>query len=119
MKRVIIGLIFLVLISNFVFAEDYIVDDSGIQTNPSITTNSIEIARLKADLENLTFEIQKLQESNAKLLSKQDVNGMKKEVLIEVEGLLNYFLAQLLLMFFAVIVFFFASAFIMKAKKWL
>jgi len=119
MKRIIIGLFYLILISTFVFAEDYIVTDTGIQIDsPNITAaDSIEIARLGADIDNLTAEVESLRESHNELLKTSDIKEVEKEFFYLAEQKLNEFIKTALLLIIIVEVFTFSVFAFFKAKR--
>ena len=112
MKRL-FSIIFLILILSSVFAEDFIVGEEQPQQDPS---DAVEMAQLQAQLINLNTKMENIKENN---ISKEDINGIRDEFFSYGEGMLNYFLAQVLLMLGVVMVFFFVLTFIFKAKKWL
>ena len=119
MKRIIIGLFCLILVSNFVFAEDYVVTDSGIQIDsPSgNVAGSIEIARLSADIENLTSEVESLRASNSELLKTSDIKAVETEFFYLAEQKMKEFIQAALMLIIVVEVFTFSVFAFLKAKR--
>ena len=119
MKRIIIGLVFLILVSSFVFAEDYVVGDSGIQINsPNIAAaDSIEIARLSADIENLAAEVESLRESNSELIKTSDIKAVETEFFYLADQKMKEFIQAALMLIIVVEVFTFSVFAFLKAKR--
>ena len=119
MKRIIIGLFCLILFSSFVCAEDYVVTDSGIQINsPSVdVAGSIEIARLSADIENLTYEIESLKEANSQLLKTSDIKAVETEFFYLADQKMKEFIQSALMLLIIFEVFTFSIFAFLKAKR--
>lgn len=115
MKRL-IPIIFLILISFSVFAQDDFIVGGDNPTNQDEVEEYLDLVQIRSDISKLNKKIDSLQENSITI---EDVNGIRDEFFAYGEGMLNYFLAQVLLMLGAVMVFFFVLAFIFKAKKWL
>jgi len=119
MKRIIIGLFCLILFSSFVVAEDYIITDSGIKINaPSgDVTDSIELAKLSADIEFLTLEVESLRESNNELLKTSDIQAVETEFFYLADKKMKEFIQSALMLIIVVEVFTFSVFAFFKAKR--
>jgi len=118
MKRLIIGLLFLVLFANFVFAEDYVVGEPPNPNDPKVLTTSNELAFVRSDIASLSNKISQLEKANADLISKTDVDEMQVRFFDEAKAEMRSFSANLLVFSGVFYVFVLASLFLMKAKKW-
>jgi len=118
MKRI-ICLIVLILISNFVFAEDYTLGN-GLVDNADVVdsgTGNIEVARLRADISNLADEVESLKELNNELLKASDVNVYADSFFIEARKEINSFMSNLLVLTCVFYVFILSSLFLLKSKR--
>lgn len=118
MKRIIISLFCLIFVSNFVFAEDYVVGDSGLIIDSSNSTNaSIEIARLSADIQNLADEVESLKESNSELLKTSDIKEVENEFFYLADQKMKEFIQSALMLIIVFEVFTFSVFAFLKAKR--
>lgn len=120
MKRIIAGLILVLIFCNFVFAaDDYEISSGNTTINQDQPADSIEVSRLRADISVLRSEISDLKKQNEDLVHKSDVDSYRQDLLGLGYQIMHDFFMKLILVNMVFYIFILASLFVLKSRKML